>query len=102
MNNDAMPTTRRELLSAAAGLCAAGALAPFVWAVDAPQNTANDGILGQGDFRYRPVPNWAQLKGVPVKNGHGLACDKAGNLLMLTHHVENNLTVIDPKTGEVL
>lgn len=41
--------------------------------------TPGDEILGQGDFHYRVVKNWAEgaLKGITLGNGHGLAFDAA-------------------------
>lgn len=61
-------------------------------------------ILGQGEFRYRVVPGWAEaaLKKVPVKNGHGLALDSQGRLFFLTDEAQNNLLILDPKSGELL
>jgi peptidylamidoglycolate lyase len=43
-------------------------------------------ILGQGEFRYRVVPNWGReaLAQVNVKNGHAVAIDAQGRLLFLT------------------
>jgi peptidylamidoglycolate lyase len=63
--------------------------------------SASQLILGQGDFRYRLVPGWAQLKDIKVMNGHGLVFDQAGDLYFLTDHAENNLLVLDPETGKV-
>lgn len=53
-------------------------------------------VLGQGDFRYRVVPNWGDLKdGTPVKNCHGIVCDASGHILLLTDHTANNVIVYD-------
>lgn len=93
-----MPITRREFVHLGLGAAAAASLAPLACADAAP---AAAPVLGQGDFRYRLVPGWAQLAGVKVKNGHGLVFDKAGHLHFLTDHAQNNLMVLDPKTGKV-
>ena len=57
-----------------------------------------DVVLGQGDFRYRVVPNWHGLTSLtPVKNCHGIVEDKDGNLYILTDHVKNNVIICDAK-----
>jgi peptidylamidoglycolate lyase len=93
-----MPITRRQFLAASAASAAACALPRAAFAAEASTISP---IVGQGDHRYRLVPGWAQLKGVHVKNGHGLVFDKAGHLYFLTDHAQNNLLVLDPKTGKV-
>jgi sugar lactone lactonase YvrE len=51
---------------------------------------------GQGDFRYRVVPDWGDLKdGTPVKNCHGIVCDASGHIVLLTDHTANNVIVYD-------
>ena len=53
-------------------------------------------VLGQGDFQYRVVPKWGDLKdGTPVKNCHGIVCDAAGHIVLLTDHTANNVIVYD-------
>ena len=60
------------------------------------------GVLGQGDFRYRIVPGWGVLGAeTPVKNCHGIVCDREGNLILLTDEVRNNFIVYDP-SGKLL
>ena len=55
-------------------------------------------VLGQGDFKYRVVPNWHGLTSLtPVKNCHGIVEDKDGNLYILTDHVKNNVIICDAK-----
>ena len=62
-----------------------------------------DEILGQGEFRYRVVPDWGKeaLTKVNVKNGHGLAIDSAGHILFLTDDARNNMIILSP-AGELL
>lgn len=61
-------------------------------------------LLGQGDYQYRIVPNWAAeaLAKAPVKNGHALAFDSKGRLFVLTDEPQNNILILDPKTGALL
>jgi len=63
-----------------------------------------EGVLGQEEFRYRLVKDWAQqaLAQVPIKNGHGLAFDSQGRLFVLTDEARNNVLILDPKTGALL
>jgi len=60
-------------------------------------------VLGQGEFRYRVVPGWAQeaLAKVSIANGHGLAIDAAGRILFLTDDPKNNVVILSP-AGELL
>lgn len=54
-------------------------------------------ILGQGEFRYRVVPDWGNLgSSTPVANCHGIVCDREGNLILLTDEVKNNFIVYSP------
>lgn len=53
-------------------------------------------VLGQGEFRYRLVPNWGVLgDSTPVNNGHGLAIDREGHVILLTDEVRNNVIIYD-------
>ncbi len=63
-----------------------------------------EGILGQGAFRYRVVPNWGReaLAQVSVKNGHAVAIDSQGRLLFLTDDAKNNVIILDAKTGALI
>ncbi len=65
---------------------------------------AADDILGQGEFRYRVVPNWGgeALAQVSVKNGHAAAIDAQGRLFYLTDDARNNVIILDSKTGALL
>lgn len=61
-------------------------------------------VLGQGEFRYRVVPNWGReaLAQVSVKNGHSVAIDAKGRLLFLTDDPKNNVIILDAKTGALI
>ena len=55
-----------------------------------------EGTLGHGPFRYRVVPGWGVLgSGTPVKNCHGIVCDREGHVIVLTDHTANNVIVYD-------
>lgn len=61
-------------------------------------------ILGQGDFRYRIVPNWGReaLAQVSIKNGHAAALDAQERLLFLTDDPKNNVVILDSKSGALI
>ena len=63
-----------------------------------------DDVLGQGEFRYRIVPNWGReaLAQLSVKNGHAVAIDGQGRLLFLTDDGKNNVIILDAKTGALI
>ena len=82
--------TRRAFLGRAT---AAVVAAPFVG-----RAAAISPILGQGDFRYRVVPGWGQLdEKTPVDNCHGIVCDRAGNIILLTDDPKNNVIIYNPQ-----
>ena len=79
---------RRHFLHAAAGL-GASSFAILRGQTERP-------ILGQGKFRYRQVPDWGVLgPDTPVKDCHGLVCDREGHVILLTNHTANNVIVYD-------
>jgi hypothetical protein len=58
--------------------------------------------LGQGDFRYRVVPNWGVLgTATPVAHCHGIACTRSDQIILLTTHTANNVIVYDTR-GKLL
>lgn len=93
--------TRRAFLRAAATATVACALpSTHARAQAATSGTAaalsSPLILGQGDFCYRVVPGWGVLDAAtPVKDCHGLARDRAGHIILLTNHANNNVIVYD-------
>jgi len=70
-------------------LCLTGLLTGLV--------TAQSKTLGQGEFRYREVPNWGKeaLESVRIKNGHGIIVDKQGRIVFLTDDPTNNVIILD-------
>jgi len=87
-----MTPTRRDFVRTAS---TAAVGAPFIRAATGP-------ILGQGDHRYRVVPNWGILgEKTPVKNCHGMVIDREGHIILLTDHTANNVIVYD-KSGKLV
>ena len=79
-----LPSRRQALRTAAAF-----AGAPFIRAAQSP-------VLGQGEHRYRVVPNWGVLDDkTPVKDCHGIVQDAEGHIILLTNHTANNVIVYD-------
>lgn len=82
--------SRRQVLQASVGALGLTAT-PWIRAQSAP-------LLGQGDFRYRQVPGWGVLdEKTPVKNGHGLVCDREGHVILLTDHTANHVIIYDSR-----
>src|SRR6202008_4060398 len=81
---------RRHFLRHAAAAAACTFVAGLARGMDARP------VLGQGEFRYRVVPGWGELgPDTPVNNCHGLVCDRAGHIILLTDDVTNNVIVYD-------
>ena len=61
-------------------------------------------VLGQGEFRYRVVPDWGReaLAQVSVKNGHAVVIDAKGRLLFLTDDAKNNVIILDAQSGALI
>jgi peptidylamidoglycolate lyase len=67
-------------------------------------NEGCDGeILGQAPFRYRANRQWGLLDraNYPVKDCHGIAEGRTGQIVLLTNDVRNNLIAYD-KTGKMI
>lgn len=72
----------------------AGAGAACVFSIARAQSASP--VLGQGKFRYRVVPGWGVLGAeTPVKDCHGIVCDREGHVILLTNHTANNVIVYD-------
>jgi hypothetical protein len=83
--------TRRHFLRNASAAAACTFVAGFARGAEARP------VLGQGEFRYRVVPDWGNLgPTTPVNDCHGLVCDRAGHIILLTNDVTNNVIVYDP------
>jgi hypothetical protein len=93
--NSSCALARRRFIKAIAAAGSAIGSFPYVRAESAP-------LLGQGKFRFRVVPGWGVLgEDTPVKNGHGLAIDREGHIILLTDHIKNNVIVYD-KAGKLV
>ena len=53
--------------------------------------------LGQGDFKYRVVPEWGMVGGVQIKNCHGIVQTNDGHTVLVVDHVKNNVIIYDAK-----
>lgn len=81
---------------------AALASIPRLQAQTAAPKSAPTRVLGQGDFRYRHIPEWGVLgKETPVKNCHGIAITREQNIILLTDHTSNNVLIYSPN-GKLL
>lgn len=59
-------------------------------------------VMGQGSFRYRPVPGWGVLDAsTPVKNCNAIVQDREGHVILLTDHPANNVIIYD-RTGQLV
>ena len=92
------PLSRRSFVRRSLETALAAAAFPAFPAI--AQSSAT--LLGQGDFRYRVVPEWGVLgPQTPLKNCHGIVCDREGHLILLTDHTANNVVVYD-KRGKLV
>lgn len=89
---------RRAFLCASGAITASAALGGVTCFADADQVP----ILGQGDFKYRPVPGWGVLDAkTPVKNCSAMVTDSQDRIYLLTDHTSNNIIVYD-KDGRLI
>ncbi|TAH27308.1 MAG: 6-bladed beta-propeller [Cytophagales bacterium] len=56
-----------------------------------------DIILGQGNHRYRYVPNWADFGNLPVNDCHEMVQDSQGRMIFNTNELKNNIIICSPK-----
>ena len=90
--------SRRRFLESTAGM---GAVALGVLGFPSIGRCSGE-VLGQGDFRYRVVPGWGELgPQTPLKNCHGIVCDRQGHLILLTDHTANNVILYD-RSGKLV
>lgn len=89
---------RRAFLCASGAITASAALGQLTCFADADDVP----VLGQGDFKYRPVPGWGVLDAqTPVKNCSAMVTDAQGRIYLLTDHTSNNVIVYD-KNGRLV
>jgi len=59
-------------------------------------------IVGQGNYRWKVVPNWGVLDAdTPVNDCHGMLQTKDGRIFLLTNHTKNNVIIYD-RSGKLL
>ena len=60
--------------------------------------------LGQGSYQYQSLPDWGKeaLSQVQVKNGHAVAIDSQNRLFFLTDAPQNNILILDAKSGTLI
>ncbi len=64
--------------------------------------SSNDLILGQGEYRWKVVPNWGVLDAAtPVKDCHAMVQTKDGRIFLLTNETKNNVIIYD-RAGKLL
>ncbi len=65
---------------------------------------ADEPLLGQGAFQFQNQPEWAKdaLSKVQVKNGHAVAIDSLNRLFFLTDAAQNNIVILDAKSGDLI
>lgn len=82
-------TSRRRFLGQAGAAAASIIAFPHV-------QSAQEPVLGQGEFRYRIIAGWGDLgPGTPFNDGHGLAVDREGHVVLLTNETRNNVVIYD-------
>ncbi len=85
---------RRTFLATTAAAATASLIPAILVRGDEQQNLT----LGQGDFKYRVVPDWVGpdvTQHTPIKNCHGIVQTRDGQLVIVTDHVKNNVIVCD-------
>ena len=65
--------------------------------------TAEEIIIGHGDYKYKVDKEWAKISvnSTPLFNCHEMVQDQKGRLIMLGDHVTNNILIFD-KSGKLL
>ncbi len=60
-------------------------------------------IIGHGNFKYKVDTNWGNLnpQRYPVKDCHEMVQDRAGRLILLTNHTQNNVLIYS-KDGQLI
>lgn len=89
---------RREFLSRTTQGVSVLTLANLPLSFSNDESWNEDGILGQGDWRYRQVKDWGvqDKKKVPVRNLHEIVQDSQKNIYVLGDHAKNNILVYRP------
>ena len=95
---------RRKFIKASVVAAIGMASAPtFGFSILKSKPRGHGDLIGHGDFRYRPHPQWGNLDSTktPVKNCHEMVMDSKGRLIMITDETKNNIIVYD-KSGKLI
>ncbi len=66
-------------------------------------STADDIIVGHGDFKYKVHKGWAKISQqfTPLINCHEMVMDGSGRLIMIGDNIKNNVLIFD-RSGKLL
>ncbi len=96
--------SRRTFIKSSVTSAIAIAAAPsFGFSILKSKPQSKDELIGHGDFKYRPYPQWGNLDSAktPVNNCHEMVMDSKGRLIMITDETKNNIIVYD-RSGKLL
>lgn len=98
-------TNRRQFIkdtALVAGTTLLPAAATPLFGINRPKS-ADDLIIGQGDFRYKVDKAWGKIgpSETPLLNCHEMVQDSKGRLIMIGDHTHNNILIFD-KSGKLL
>lgn len=95
---------RRTFAKKTLGAAGAASLFPLdSFSIHVREHTAENEVIGHGDFRYRVHRTWGDLdpNSTPVKNCHEMVMDAQKRLIMITDETKNNILIYD-KSGKLL
>jgi len=93
------PLPRRRFLGQFATISiVSGLFARRAWAAD---GDTHPNILGQGDFRYRPIVDWGKTEGRTVNDCHAMVQDKKGRIFLFNTDTSNSMMIYD-RSGKLL
>ena len=98
-----MNNRRTFIKNSLAGAFTAATVPTFGFSILKSKPKGEDQLIGHGDFKYRPHPQWGTLDSskTPVNNCHEMVMDSKGRLIMVTDETKNNIIVYD-RSGKLL
>jgi hypothetical protein len=98
-----MNNRRAFIKSSLLGATAIAAVPSFGFSILKSKPRPEGELIGHGDFRYRPYPQWGNLDSTktPVNNCHEMVMDSRGRLIMITDETKNNIIIYD-KSGKLI
>lgn len=98
-----MNNRRAFIKKSLAGALASTSVPAFGFSILKSKSEMEDQLIGHGDFKYRPHPQWGTLDSIktPVNNCHEMVMDSKGRLIMITDETKNNIIVYD-RSGKLL